>query len=90
MRVFTIDCSALRTEDEFWATYLAITGQERGYFGCNLDAFWDALHGGPGSPGECELRFINTSVVQTWRAGNFYRAMQRIAKESKLVAVHVE
>jgi ribonuclease inhibitor len=88
MRTVTIDCAGIQSEAEFWERYLRSTDAEgAGYFGRNLDAFWDALNGGPGWPGECELRFSNTAQMAQFRSGNFLRALQRIAEESDLVRV---
>ncbi|MNJ70314.1 Barstar (barnase inhibitor) [compost metagenome] len=62
MHFYTIDCAQLKDEGTFWQAYLAATEPEdAGYFGCNLDAFWDALNEGPGWPGECQLMFIDTA-----------------------------
>lgn len=91
MRVLTIDCSEMRSEQQFWSAYLAAAGSDsEGYFGANLDAFWDALNGGPGWPGECEIRFIKTDPLRLWRDGLFYKALAEIAAESKVVGVYVE
>lgn len=69
MKTITIDCSGVRDEAEFWDRYLKETDTEgSAHFGRNLDARWDALHGGPGWPGDCELRFVNTSAMS--RAGS--------------------
>lgn len=81
----------LEDEGAFWLAYLAATKPESaGYFGCNLDAFWDALNGGPGWPGKCQLRFVNTEGLKTIRKGLFYRALLEIARDSKLVQVLLE
>lgn len=91
MGTYTIDCAAVTDEESFWRAYLSATNPEgAGYFGRNLDAFWDALHGGPGWPGECELCFINTSSINNFREGQFYSALQQIAKDSKHVRVRLE
>ena len=91
MRSYTIDCSQLKDERAFWQAYLATTEPESsGYFGRNLDAFWDALNGGPGWPGECQLKFINTASIKALREGLFYQALQKIARDSVLIKVHLE
>jgi ribonuclease inhibitor len=93
MRIVTIDCSNMNDETEYWDAYVAAALPEgRGYFGCNLDAFWDAVSaGGPGWPGEdCELRFINTAPIKTFREKKFYDALKEIAKDSDNVPIYVE
>ena len=91
MAVFTINCDGLNSESEFWDLYLAETNPEGAcYFGHNLDAFWDALSGGPGWPGECELRFVNTRSLQNFNHGKFYVALKEIARDSKVVPVYFE
>jgi RNAse (barnase) inhibitor barstar len=91
MTIFTIDCETLNSEVGFWDMYVATTNPGgAGYFGHNLHAFWDGLNGGPGWPGECELRFINTSNIQSLSEGKFYAALKEIARDSKFVRVHVE
>jgi RNAse (barnase) inhibitor barstar len=91
MGSYTVDCANLKDESAFWQAYLAVTKPEgAGYFGCNLDAFWDALNGGPGWPGECQLKFVNTASLKTLREGRFYQALQEIARDSELVEVHLE
>lgn len=90
MRVVTIDCLGVNSEAEFWKAYLSASQPEgAGYFGCNLDAFWDALHGGPGWPGECVLRFTNAAEVEPLRDGDFLRALHDIANESKEVRIEL-
>lgn len=91
MGTYTIDCAAVTDEDGFWLAYLSATNPEgAGYFGRNLDAFWDALHGGPGWPGECNLCFINISSISHFREGQFYSALQQIATDSKHVRIRLE
>ncbi len=61
MREVVIDCAGIRSEDTFWQHYLACTQPAAAaMFGCNLDAFWDAVQGGgPGWPGQVRLVFTN-------------------------------
>ena len=90
MRVITIDCRGVSSEDEFWSSYLSASQPDgSAIFGRNLDAFWDALHGGPGWPGECALRFTNTVAIEPLRDGDFLQALRRIAKESKQVKIEL-
>lgn len=90
MRVVTIDCLGINSEAEFWKVYLSASQPEGArYFGCNLDAFWDALHGGPGWPGECVLRFKNAAAVEPLRDGDFLQALRDIANDSKEVRIEL-
>lgn len=87
----TIDCASVRTREDFWSEYLAAAKPEgAGYFGRNLDAFWDALAGGPGWPGECVLRIANTSSLKSIDGGRFYDALAEIARDSRIVHVVLE
>lgn len=91
MRIVTIDCASIRNETEFWDQYVSTTNPEGARsFGRNLDAFWDGIHGGPGWPGICSLRFINTQSIQRFRDGQFYESLREIARDSKLVGIVVE
>ena len=93
MRIITVDCSKMGTEKEFLESYVsAALAEGRGYFGCNLAAFWDAVSaGGPGWPGEdCEIRFINTAPIKLFRNGEFYAALMRIVTDSKFVRIFVD
>lgn len=90
MRVITIDCRGISSEAEFWNAYLAASQPDgAGFFGSNLDAFWDGLHGGPGWPGECVLSFTNTISLEPLRDGAFVEALRLIASESKDVRVEL-
>jgi len=91
MRSIIVNCDTVHTEAEFWAAYInAATPEGAGYFGQNLNAFWDALNGGPGWPGECELRFINTYQLQNLYHGRFVQELYDIASKSKFVKVILE
>lgn len=88
MRTVNIDCSGIESEAAFWTRYLRSTDAEgAGRFGRNLNAFRDALNGGPGWPGECEVRFFNTSRLAALNHGEFLEALRRIADESMNVRV---
>lgn len=91
MRTISIDCGKVATEEDFWRLYVQSTNPEgASYFGRNLDAFWDALAGGPGYPGECELRFINTDSIKSFRSGAFYNALKKIAEDCQTNSIFVE
>ncbi|MBL8545271.1 MAG: barstar family protein [Hyphomonadaceae bacterium] len=82
MRTIEIDCASVRTEAEFWQRYLDIVRpQGADIFGRNLDAFDDALAGGPGCPGEIQLRFIHTSHLKRLRAGAFLESLKEIISD---------
>ncbi|WP_409306443.1 barstar family protein [Pectobacterium sp. B1J-3] len=91
MKIITINCRNIMTETQFWRCYLQfadVDGAE--YFGRNLDAFSDALQGGPGWPGECELHFTETGHIRLWQQGHFYQALKDIALRSSSIRVVVE
>ncbi|WP_433931538.1 barstar family protein [Sorangium cellulosum] len=86
-----VDCSAVQTEADFWSAYVRAAEPEGAvYFGRNLDAFWDGLNGGPGWPGECELKFVNTQPLHRLRDGQVIRALRDIASRSTFVKVTLE
>jgi ribonuclease inhibitor len=90
MKTVVIDCAGINSEAEFWTAYIdAVQPDGAEHFGRNLDAFWDAVSGGPGWPGECELRFINTRALAPLRAGGFVAALERIAADSRFVTIVV-
>jgi RNAse (barnase) inhibitor barstar len=91
MSTITIDCSELSSESAFWERYLLATNPEGAqYFGRNLDAFSDALSGGPGWPGEICIRLTNSEHLKSWRDGLFYKGLEGIAQKSTQVAVLLE
>ena len=81
--VFVLDCDGLDDEKAFWQRYLQLTqAADAEEFGRNLDAFWDALSAqGPGYPGPCTLRVVNTEAIKHWRAGGFLMALEDMAEE---------
>lgn len=85
-----IDALGIASEDDFWNRYLRTTKPEgAGYFGCNLDAFWDAVEGGgPGYPGEINLHFTNMSALSALPNGKrFMEAFAEIASDSKYTTI---
>ena len=82
--VYVLECSQVTTPDQFWQLYLArvptVDGQS---FGRNLDAFWDAIAGGPGWPGgPCHIEIRNTEKLQ--RAFPvFLKALREIARHAE-------
>jgi ribonuclease inhibitor len=91
---FLINCRDVGTVNEFWQRYVDVTRpREADSFGRNLDAFWDALAGGPGCPGKCELVFRNSEGLAslTTNAGaSFLQALREIATAPNKVRVVIE
>ena len=83
MKKYILDCSDIKTEDDFWDAYVSnieIDGEE--FFGRNLDALWDALHaGGPGTPRDrcCFISVRKTESLKSINKGNFYDHLRQIA-----------
>jgi RNAse (barnase) inhibitor barstar len=92
MKTIIVDCTEVDSPEKFWEAYVTAANPEgAAYFGRNLDAFWDAVSaGGPGWPGECELKFTNTDGVKKLRGGSFYASLRRIADECKSVSIAFE
>lgn len=92
MSEFIIDCRDVKCEDDFWKAYLVeVNPGGAQQFGRNLHAFWDAVSaGGPGWPGECTLRFINTEALALSDKAGFLLGLSRIAAESKSVVIRLE
>ena len=82
MRV--LDCKGVSSESEFWDFYISeVRPEGADVFGRNLDAFWDALAGGPGWPGSEEIVFQNSEHLAQLRDGHFLNALRQIAGDSK-------
>ncbi|QAY78925.1 barstar family protein [Sphingosinicella sp. BN140058] len=66
MHTIVIDCTDVRSAEEFWQRYLdAAKPEGAAFFGRNLNAFWDAVEGaGPGWPGDARLAFTNTTHLE--------------------------
>ena len=88
----TVDCEGVQSEQEFWQRYLeAIQPVDAEQFGKNLDALWDALEGGgPGSPGDIDLHFSNSSALAGLRGGAFLDALRKIAAEVSALRVMLD
>ncbi|WP_208108777.1 barstar family protein, partial [Cognatilysobacter terrigena] len=89
MRRLIVDCSDVSTADHFWEKYLAVANPRGPGFGRNLDAFNDALAGGPGYPGPCQLELVNSAHLACIRGGSFLAALRDVAAERSLRAVTV-
>ncbi|MGE8281238.1 MAG: barstar family protein [Stenotrophomonas sp.] len=91
MDTFTIDCSEISSELQFWHAYLAAVNPDgAAVFGRNLDAFRDAvIDGGPGWPGECSLHIINTELLRT-NVPQLYQGLRSIAAESSLAHIWLQ
>lgn len=91
MKEIVLDCSNITTETEFWELYVERAHPEHAeVFGRNLDAFWDALHGGPDFPGECAIALTNTGSLAQINEGQFLTALRTIASDCKSIALLVE
>lgn len=80
----SLDCSLIKTQNEFWNEYLNVVDTEGAeYFGRNLDAFWDALSaGGPGHPKDLsELSLTNSNALKTIDAGAFHTKLASLAQD---------
>jgi hypothetical protein len=91
MEEFRIDCSNVETPDQFWREYvLAVGSAACRDFGRNLDAFNDALSGGPGFPGHgSTVRLLHSAALERIEAGAFFSSLQDIASDSLNRAVTV-
>lgn len=86
MKTVIIDCAGVTSTDEFWRRYVdAVQPEGREQFGCNLDAFWDALEGGGhGWPGDVTLDFQHTNALSellTAGGGSLLDGLRKIGKE---------
>lgn len=91
-RAVSINCAGILDELAFWEAYLEICKPEGAqYFGRNLDAFNDALNGGPGYPGDgVVLYFINTSSLRSFDSWQFYEGLSHIAENSASTVIFLE
>lgn len=82
LKRFTLDCESVQADGDFWDLYCEVVRPEdEGYFGRNLDAFWDAVSaGGPGWPGECQIDLVNSSEFAR-KNPRLFKGLQRIAQE---------
>jgi ribonuclease inhibitor len=87
MHTILVDCSGVRSAEEFWQRYLdAAKPEGAAFFGRNLDAFWDAVEsGGPGWPGEARLVFANTTNLEP----SLWEGLRRIAREATHTPIEV-
>lgn len=84
MKTVVVDCHGVNDRAAFWQRYVAeVKPQGAAHFGRNLDAFWDALHGGPGMPEQDEVRFANSAELARIDGGKLLEALRRIARESR-------
>ena len=83
MNFYALDCANISSQADFWTLYLETVKPEGAqYFGCNLDALWDAFSdGGPGWPGACQIDLMNVSSLQAINDGKFYLNLQSLARE---------
>ena len=84
MNTVVVDCRGVSDRAAFWDRYVGqVHPRDPNLFGRNLDAFWDALHGGPGMPEQSEVRFVNSEELRKIDGGAFLEALQKIARESR-------
>ncbi|RDD80042.1 hypothetical protein DVJ77_19410 [Dyella tabacisoli] len=89
---FAVQCADVGDEAGFWQAYLdAVRPEGATSFGCNMDAFRDAiLGGGPGWPGECVLRLMDFDHLRTIGGGHLCRFLRDLAVESRHVTITFE
>ena len=82
MKKYILDCSSLKSDGDFWDLYCEVVQPEGdGYFGRNLDAFWDAVSAsGPGWPGACQIELVNVDAFAR-RNSHLYNGLKRIASD---------
>jgi ribonuclease inhibitor len=82
MKKYILDCESVQSDGDFWDLYCEVVRPEgEGYFGRNLDAFWDAVSaGGPGWPGDCQIELVNVHGFVK-RNPRLYNGLQRIASD---------
>ena len=82
-KVYVLDCTTVKSMQEFWELYLRVVSPEgEQYFGCNPDAFRDAvLGGGPGWPGACTLEIRNIKNLENNGLGSFVQILRNIVNE---------
>ncbi|MBO6935286.1 MAG: barstar family protein [Deltaproteobacteria bacterium] len=82
--VYVLECSQVATQKEFWQLYLArVPTVNAEFFGRNLDAFRDAIAGGPGRPGRpCFIEVLNTEKLQA-KSPAFLEALREIGRDAK-------
>jgi len=80
MKKYILDCLHIRSDGDFWDLYCEVVQPEGvGYFGKNLDAFWDAVSAdGPGWPGNCQLELVNVDGFMRLNP-QLYSGLKRIA-----------
>lgn len=92
MPTYVVECRGVASEAEFWSRYVeAVRPGGARWFGRNLDAFWDAVDkGGPGWPGGCSLRFLDTHELRGLGDGLLLRGLRDIARDATAVRISLE
>jgi len=86
--VRVVDCRNLHSEEAFYDAFLRDThAHQVERFGRNLDALWDALHGGPGCPDADEVRLLGSAALRRLRDGAFLETLRAFANDSIGVTV---
>lgn len=92
MKTVVIDCRDLTSVAEFWQRYIDVAQPaDWGFFGRNLNAFWDAVEGGgPGWPGEVKLVFANSVELATMPDGQWLLdQLRKIAAEVQYTPIEL-
>jgi hypothetical protein len=83
MATYTLDGSRIQSEDKFWQEYIdAVQPDGAEMFGQNLNAFNDALWGGPGWPGDdFTLRILHSEQLVKSLGADFLPALKEICAD---------
>jgi hypothetical protein len=78
-----VNCAGITSSAEFWRCYLdAAKPDGAQHFGCNLDAFWDALEaGGPGWPSGRDVILRDADALESIDRGALLAGLVRMASE---------
>jgi RNAse (barnase) inhibitor barstar len=94
MRTIHVDCAGATSQEAFWRRYLDAAAPERAeLFGCNLDAFWDAVEaGGPGWLCGAKLVFTHSEALWPLKCedgASCLDALRRIADEATATQIEL-
>jgi Barstar (barnase inhibitor) len=83
MATYTLDGSRIESEAQFWQEYIGVVQPDGAdVFGQNLNAFNDALWGGPGWPGEdFTLRILHSEQLANTLGADFMTALKEICAD---------
>lgn len=88
----TLDGAELSTFDDFWRTYRhQIDPDSARFMGKNLDAWYDATHGGgPGYPGECILHLKNCAKLEALFPPGKFEIFVEIARTAPAIELQLD